>query len=93
MAPGSLRGRLDRSLERTVLLVLSAWGLLTAGLVLAFVRVSPIAVAAAGPPVLAGLVLGIKRVSSRSTGKVRAVLYLVFATILGLLVTASWLST
>jgi hypothetical protein len=90
MGPGSLRGRLDRNTERTVLLLVSGWTVIGIVLALLLLRVSPFAVLAAAPGAIAGLVLGIKKISVRHIREVGWVLVGVYTLALGLLVTASF---
>lgn len=89
MAPGSLRGRMDRNLERTIVVVLSGWTIVAVAAALVFVRVSPWAVVAALPGAAAGLVLGIKRISARDLRQVGWGLVGVYTITLALLTIAA----
>lgn len=87
--PGSLRGRLDRSTERTIVILLSAWAVIAMVLALTLTALSPWSVIAAAPGAFAGLLLGIKKISARSLRKVGWALVAVYCSTLGLLVTAA----
>jgi hypothetical protein len=87
--PGSLRGRMDRNTERTVVIVLCVWAIMGVILALTLTQLSTWAVLAAIPGTVAGLVLGIRKISARSLRKVGWTLVGVYMSTLALLVVAA----
>lgn len=89
LAPGSLRGRMDRNLERTITLVLSGWTIVAAGAALAWLPISVWGALALLPGAAAGVVLGVKHISARSLRQVGWALVATYTVTLALLIVAS----
>lgn len=87
--PGSLRGRMDRNTERTVVIVLSAWVMIATVVALFTTNLSLWLLVASVPGAGAGLVLGIGKISVRNIRKVGWALVGVYVSTFGLLVAAA----
>ncbi len=93
IAPRSLRGRLERNLERTLAVVVSGWVLVAVGLAVVLDFGSPWAVLAAVPGAAAGLALGVARVSTRRLRAVGWTLVLTQLSTLAILTFAAFLAS